>query len=210
LTEDPIGFGGGINLYVYAGNDPINHLDPFGLDWQDDLLYDTAHFSAGAGSALTFGITDYFNRDVINPCSGWYTGGKVAGVALSTAIGAKGLPTGLRGLSMGTKGAIGEGLSYAENTLQGSTNLAMRTRSIPGFRTIVDSTWESASGEIYYVESKFGTGRLTAAQRTAAKALGDAYHVERWDYPFFGRVGGYLGFGSGAAGAMAGRKSVCD
>jgi hypothetical protein len=31
LSEDPLGLGGGINPYVYAGNDPINATDPFGL-----------------------------------------------------------------------------------------------------------------------------------------------------------------------------------
>lgn len=29
--EDPIGFAGGYNLYGYAGGDPINYHDPFGL-----------------------------------------------------------------------------------------------------------------------------------------------------------------------------------
>lgn len=29
--EDPVGFAGGINLYAYAGNDPVTYSDPFGL-----------------------------------------------------------------------------------------------------------------------------------------------------------------------------------
>lgn len=55
---------------------------------------------------------------VVNKCSGWHTLGNVTGMAVSAAIGAEGLPSGLSGLSNGTKGAIGEGLSFAENTLQ--------------------------------------------------------------------------------------------
>jgi uncharacterized protein RhaS with RHS repeats len=33
--EDPIGLAGGLNLYGYAGGDPVNFADPFGLNCQD-------------------------------------------------------------------------------------------------------------------------------------------------------------------------------
>jgi RHS repeat-associated protein len=32
LSEDPAGFLGGINKYVYVGDDPVDFVDPFGLD----------------------------------------------------------------------------------------------------------------------------------------------------------------------------------
>jgi RHS repeat-associated protein len=31
ITRDPIGYAGGMNLYAYVGNDPVNWADPMGL-----------------------------------------------------------------------------------------------------------------------------------------------------------------------------------
>lgn len=31
INQDPLGFDGGINFYAYAGNSPLNYIDPFGL-----------------------------------------------------------------------------------------------------------------------------------------------------------------------------------
>ena len=49
LTRDPAGEMGDINLYAYAGDDPINEIDPLGL-WQ-------ATFSGGDlwGGSVSFG-----------------------------------------------------------------------------------------------------------------------------------------------------------
>ena len=35
LRADPIGLHGGINLFIYAGNNSINFIDPWGLTQQD-------------------------------------------------------------------------------------------------------------------------------------------------------------------------------
>jgi len=88
LSEDPIQFGGGPNFYVYVGNGPIGRIDPLGLDWLTNL----SNFSAGAGSVLSFGLTDLVNdatgaSSVVNKCSISHKLGAVFGIALSAAIG---------------------------------------------------------------------------------------------------------------------------
>jgi methionine salvage enolase-phosphatase E1 len=44
---------GGLNPYIYAGNNPINATDPSGTDWLDN----TSDFFAGWGDGLTIGAT---------------------------------------------------------------------------------------------------------------------------------------------------------
>jgi RHS repeat-associated protein len=50
LQTDPIGTQGGINLYAYVGNDPVNLLDPLGL--QPTGLMGYLAFLAPAGQVL--------------------------------------------------------------------------------------------------------------------------------------------------------------
>jgi RHS repeat-associated protein len=234
ISEDPMGFtGSGPNAYAYVGNDPIDFSDPFGLeqgDWWDpssydfssisgwDVLRDVGNAAEGFTDALTFGSASRLNDALgaggaVDRCGIGHKLGSLAGMVASIPLGGEALPAGLKWLPSNAKGAIGEGLSYVNNTLAGSTNLGTQVSAadagLPGLTTVFDSVWQSAEGSIYYVESKFGLSTLTNAQRAAQAALGAAYQVERWGYPFFGQVGNVLGGAGGAAGAVSGRGCGC-
>jgi len=54
VTKDPIGFDGGINFYIYVGNNPINLVDPEGLKCATKLMLVTAYCDVGPGSDWPF------------------------------------------------------------------------------------------------------------------------------------------------------------
>lgn len=71
LSNDPIGISGGLNQYVFAGNNPVNFRDPFGLceksgrPWWRNLLpdgqYITGVANLGAFGAAPFGVSIFKN-----------------------------------------------------------------------------------------------------------------------------------------------------
>lgn len=67
LQPDPLGVEGGINLYAFVANDPLNHVDPFGLQYipPDRMVHIlNAH---GFDTPRTRPGNSVFNQDYSNP-----------------------------------------------------------------------------------------------------------------------------------------------
>ena len=84
LTRDPIGYGGGINLYGYTKNNPGNRWDPSGL-------YADVGISAGEGIGIIFGVQIDSSNHTASLYGGCYLGvGTPIGVSIQ---GSPGSPT---------------------------------------------------------------------------------------------------------------------
>jgi hypothetical protein len=91
--------------YSYGADDPIDNIDPAGLDaclfgvcLPAPSLQDVSDAAAGFGDTLTFGGTEIIRQwlgidDVVNQCSGWYNGGGLAAAGTTLALGGYGAIT---------------------------------------------------------------------------------------------------------------------
>ncbi len=228
---------GGTNLFAYASGSPVDRVDWAGMPddgtswfdsaliWLDqsgtlDFAEGTAEFFAGAGDAVTFGITTRISAgiadevwgkenggDVIRKakkCSGLFTAGQVAGTVavLATGIGAAGTAA-RAGVTVEATLAAGnaETIGLAIRIGQGSTNAVINHERFHVFVNALlgrfgqriynnSSAWRAAEE---LAAETFGTGSAAAAMKWFASVAGPEYGV------FLPRVLAELGL-AGAAG----------
>ena len=151
LSNDPIGISGGLNQYVFCGNNPVNFRDPLGLDWFDNM----SNFSAGFADTLTFGLTSAARSGMgygsqVDKCSGSYSGGKVAGFIHGLAMGGASLfNAGAHTVFYSGEGALeaarfGKGAGVIlEETMGGRALTAVE--QVAG-QSLPKGVWKTASG----------------------------------------------------------------
>ena len=93
ISQDPLGMAGsGANLFVYASDDPINLVDPYGtFDWWD-LLYGFSNFANGYANMVTGGMVAQINAALgdcgaIDNGSAFFKLGSLAGFVAGQAMG---------------------------------------------------------------------------------------------------------------------------
>jgi uncharacterized protein RhaS with RHS repeats len=90
LTKDPSLFHGGVNLYAYVNNDPVNYVDWTG---QNPLLIVTTGVGVIAGAGLDLAHQLAQNGGNLSCVNGWEVAtagalGGLAGFAVGTGLGA--------------------------------------------------------------------------------------------------------------------------
>ena len=71
ISEDPIGFSGGNNFYKYVLNDPLNGVDPRGLDTTVIIVYDKGYGGITYGSHAALLIDNGGNPILYDPAGGY-------------------------------------------------------------------------------------------------------------------------------------------
>jgi RHS repeat-associated protein len=149
--EDPIGLAGGLNLYGFAGGDPVNFSDPFGLckdkngnevhglqcDMNEHqgladpgLLDPTAWIAGGLAGGLRVGLARLFGRSATTAAAG-------ALATSSAAAGADALAIQVAEATGGTvtQLAKSQGLRV---TIQGARNVVVRIKESGAFRVSIE------------------------------------------------------------------------
>jgi RHS repeat-associated protein len=192
LSRDAAGELGGLNLYDYAGNNPIVFTDPLGLYSWGQFFSDVGTGLVGAGIGIAavallpeeavgglalLGLYGLYNagQTLLNPCVPTDT--KISlGVQLGTGFLAGGLASGLLGgeASGTTSGGIGPVLqgqrgvaqAIAQIESEGGTVLGSEiTVDAGGVRARPDLLVQNADGSLNFVEVKTGGGQLTPNQQ---------------------------------------------
>lgn len=169
-------------MYGYAGGDPINHSDPFGL-CPPKWLCALANASAGFGDAITFGVTNHIREaidanGVIDKESGAYLAGEIGGATASIALGSA------------TAGAIREGATLATSAPVRAA--ASRALGSPAGRALFGKGGSANTGQAFRV----GVSRASDGGRYVFRATGDAVEraagTKKIDLIDLGRIEDYL------------------
>ena len=151
IGEDPVGFfGGDANLYAYVFNNPVNWIDPFGLD--DYALGADIDLVFGLGTEFSFGFV--LDTDSLQESGIYWNAGDNAAIPFAG------------GLNFGLGGA----LTYSPNDIEGkATNCDLNVGALGaavGITEILPGQYDTTVFSLSY-----GPGAGASISRTETKTL---------------------------------------
>ena len=198
ISEDPKGFAAGVNFYGYVNSNPTGRVDPYGLDWLDNL----SNFSAGTGDFLSGGFMNSFNLtarllghravpvsqlfrqllvqsigldDVVDQCSTGYTLGTYTGGALGASL------IWTAGLSAGANTVIYSPLSAVTRAQQLGT--ALGSTPIGGLLNLVNDVVQVPRAVWYIASGTYAanaSGRVPAVIESMGKIVQFEMRILNW------------------------------
>ncbi|WP_225308609.1 golvesin C-terminal-like domain-containing protein [Hypericibacter terrae] len=198
IQADPIGFVGGINIYAYAGGNPVLWVDEWGLETIFEYLtglddsYRVGALNAVAGwqDALTFGLANEARElaglnEGVNSCSTTYEVGEWLGIGTSVVFG------GITGLERaGIKGAGKEFSHWIPNRMGGP-------------RSIWNGNYVTSIRHYYHDPFRYPRGWQSFGRKWPSALQ----QLDRIPYVYRGAA---IGLGLGIAGTQANEGCECQ
>jgi RHS repeat-associated protein len=190
LSQDPIGLAGGVNLYAYAGNNPVAYSDPFGLM---DCSWDKPTECKLASLTLSLQAFGYKAKGQLGPLQGdiGFKIGSSTGIALT----GEGLESQIDATaSASLKGSVGSAIAGGSASCKASTVDC----SVTGSGGVGDATGSAKATTKWAVGGETTWGRVTVGAEIDVK--GTAIVIARGVYDgakaLWDLTKGSLGLGS--------------
>jgi uncharacterized protein RhaS with RHS repeats len=187
MTQDPIGLLGGVSLYAFAANDPVNYTDPFGMEsCKETEVWALRELDDGT---LEFYCVQKLSGVAIKARGGDWPSGFSNNFGNANARGGGGAPYGSGGVPLGKRAAdaiseslttaCGRAVITAAVSVAGDVAFGFAAREAIGLAKLSMSYWQAArltSGfASYHSETHAAAGFVLGVSRVQVAGALNAF-----------------------------------